>query len=1062
MKTNVCLISTLRKPFSSLLLLILFGLISFGFITKAIAFILVQRETEVFGSYYRSIGTLENKKDPKSGDVSAGIDLIQTSPYFAFGDQRAIVSGVMPQTYNTNSTDYNFTLLMKAYPKANWPNVHVRDIWFVGELNKREEVKEKFVRPENQKTIGYYLGFTIDTLFAAYPEVAKQGDPVGLVFLFDGNETAISAIEALEVGQRYFIHGWEDIGVVQPEFLENAFGTKLQIIPLNDRPLWYLPLARDASLDFSIPEMAAIKNEIDVLNENIHTLSIIATTDLSAMPQMQEVSRDCFLIEGRWLNHQDDLVKSKVIVVAEEFATVRGLKLGNEITLTFRPLKDTFLGYIRDSEVNIWRSYPTYQDTFKIVGIYNNTRGVAFTSYIPTSSLRPGFASTAQSQFRYQLDYSFVLNSSRHETEFTQAYKDQLEKVGIRLAFLPNNGPAYWAAVDPIRRSSSADLLVFGLLMVVALVMAVFLYVMARRRDYAILRALGVPKMQANGQLLLPLLLLGGLGILAGSLPSWNYALSQAKASLSAIPTPAGVTPSADLSPLILAILCQIIFILLELLSWLGVTFLARKSVFELLQGQTSQFKGGQKRERSSAFSQPIPSLSSTLSGTVDAGRSTIPEPPVSQAALARRRKYTPSSLGRYVAHHLLRSRLKSILTLAVALGFMLASGWIRQTVERSRSEIDRLYDTTVVEADVLLADQSILSSGGTRGKGTGFVYLKTIESVLNSGFVKASVLEADAVWPKIGRYDTPETFTGSFPVYAYDSPETTLSGLADPNSLVFAAGWDMARFAHPQTLEGIQKDGVPALFPASLLEQLDYKVGDRVRITDQYTNTYPCLIVGQYAGGRAIAAVGGKIPWLYSPGDSILISLSALEALERSQTKFTVAHLTLDPTKNRALPQFRADMEKVMQTYRAGISDLHFIIWDEELRIVVAQLEKNISLLQVLYPVLIAVSVLIGAGLCFLLLLQAAREAAILRVLGTTRSSVRLALILEPLFLSTIGVITGLGISGLFWMRSGLVPGGPLLIAAVLYLAGVLAGSAIGSISVTNKKPIELLQVKE
>jgi hypothetical protein len=41
-------------------------------------------------------------------------------------------------------------------------------------------------------------------------------------------------------------------------------------------------------------------------------------------------------------------------------------------------------------------------------------------------------------------------------------------------------------------------------------------------------------------------------------------------------------------------------------------------------------------------------------------------------------------------------------------------------------------------------------------------------------------------------------------------------------------------------------------------------------------------------------------------------------------------------------------------------------------------------------------------------------------------------------------------------------VPTAPLLTGAGLYLAGVLVGLVIGTISVTNKKPIELLQVKE
>ncbi len=275
----------------------------------------------------------------------------------------------------------------------------------------------------------------------------------------------------------------------------------------------------------------------------------------------------------------------------------------------------------------------------------------------------------------------------------------------------------------------------------------------------------------------------------------------------------------------------------------------------------------------------------------------------------------------------------------------------------------------------------------------------------------------------------------------------------------VFASGWDMNLFAAPRTIAEIQKDGLPALFPVSLLEQLQLKVGDTVRITVQSSSPYTCVIVGQYSGGRSTASYSNSIPWKNSAIFPILIPLSALESMEGSQTRFTVAHFSLDPKRNRELPQLHADMEKVMQ----GLGGkLNFIIWDEELRIVIAQLDKNLSLLKVLYPVVIGVSVLIGAGLCFLLLLQAAREAAILRVLGTTRRAVRLALIIEPFILSILGVLLGLGISRLLWTTSNLVTAVPLLISAGLYLAGVLAGSVTGAISVTNKKPIELLQVKE
>jgi hypothetical protein len=363
------------------------------------------------------------------------------------------------------------------------------------------------------------------------------------------------------------------------------------------------------------------------------------------------------------------------------------------------------------------------------------------------------------------------------------------------------------------------------------------------------------------------------------------------------------------------------------------------------------------------------------------------------------------------------------------------------------------------VTADIVQANPSIIPPAGTLIAGSGFVYRKTIDSVLNSGFVKSSELEADTWWDGIGKLDSQIVSNGPFPVYAYDSPDAFHSGLADPASLVFALGWNMKLFAEPLTLQQIQEDGVPALFPVSRLEQLQLNVGEMVRIHDQAGFTFNCVIVGQYSGGLASTVNSIKSEWTNSAGDYILIPLSALESMEGSQTKFTVAHFVLDPKKNRELPQFRADLDKPLGIY---VGNVRLIIWDEQLRSVIAPLEKNLSLLEVLYPVVIAVSVLIGAGLCFLLLLQTTREAAILRVLGTTKTAVRLALILEPLFLSIIGVIIGLGISGLLWMASGLVTLGPLLTGAGLYLTGVLAGSMIGTLSVTNKKPIELLQVKE
>ncbi|TLN10165.1 FtsX-like permease family protein, partial [bacterium] len=245
-----------------------------------------------------------------------------------------------------------------------------------------------------------------------------------------------------------------------------------------------------------------------------------------------------------------------------------------------------------------------------------------------------------------------------------------------------------------------------------------------------------------------------------------------------------------------------------------------------------------------------------------------------------------------------------------------------------------------------------------------------------------------------------------------------------------------------------------------SILEQAQFEIGEKVKVTEMSGSIFPGVIVGQYSGGRVVTVNHVKTKVIGS--ESILIPLSVVEAMERSKTAFTVAHFVLDPAKNRDLSQVNAELEKVIKAPGAGTKDLRFMVWDEQLRIVVSQLEKNLSILKVLYPVVMAVSVLIAAGLCFLLLLQKSREAAILRVLGTTRTAVRLALIVESFCLSLIGVVIGLGLAALLWMSAGLMPVGALLTSAGLYLGGAIAGLVSGAILVTNKQPLELLQVKE
>ena len=130
----------------------------------------------------------------------------------------------------------------------------------------------------------------------------------------------------------------------------------------------------------------------------------------------------------------------------------------------------------------------------------------------------------------------------------------------------------------------------------------------------------------------------------------------------------------------------------------------------------------------------------------------------------------------------------------------------------------------------------------------------------------------------------------------------------------------------------------------------------------------------------------------------------------------------------------------------------------DVELRSTVASLEENLHLLQMLYPVAIGLSVGIGAGMALLIMMQSAKIAAIMRVLGLGRRRTRITLCAEHIAVATFGVLVGLGALPLFGI--GLNFEMPLFSA--LYMVGVVCGSIAGAIIITRKAPLELLQVRE
>ena len=93
----------------------------------------------------------------------------------------------------------------------------------------------------------------------------------------------------------------------------------------------------------------------------------------------------------------------------------------------------------------------------------------------------------------WDTNFSFVLHSPHDVTPFIDDNIYALINMGYIPAFFPNNFDAFAAAIVPITQTMMLNLIVFGIMGGVVLLLAAFIYIRMSRKDFAIQRALGMP-----------------------------------------------------------------------------------------------------------------------------------------------------------------------------------------------------------------------------------------------------------------------------------------------------------------------------------------------------------------------------------------------------------------------------------------------------------------------------------------------------------------------------------------------------------------------------------------
>lgn len=1036
MSNKVFVKSILRKPLKLLVWALLILVIGFAFAAKMTEYLVVRGEIERISGYYRAIGVLSNpdiNMEDGLKDCTKVADYIESLDEVAYGQRARSVPAELAEMQNTDLDGYSYTLGNRPEPETG---VHANNVYLYGTVviaNKQTVLDG----PDK-----YYIVLDVDKVEAGYEEYVHVGDRV-TAYYYETEDTP--SLNQFEKGGRYFIRTYFDPFEVGLNEIKDFL-----LLGKLDSKRWMIPVDTDEALDFSLPELAYIGENIDAVRFNCKAVVVTGTKDMSALPSFQLSIRSRYITDGRLLNREDTLAGNRVCVVHQNFAETRGLEVGDTITLDMRDFQPKYEGFIPEGMTD-WKSSASETTTFEIVGLFalnqRYTQASLYTLeiYVPESCIPSEFGVWERPIY----GYSFVLNSVRDKEDFMGQNRAMIRDMGFELSFVQDNSGNFLKSADPMIQSAMVGAMIFGVVALIGLMLTVFVYSRMQRENFAIMRALGIPKRGAIVGFILPAFVIGALMLSVGSAAAQNYAQGTAAEILSALSeteTEDGMA-TANLLPTV-AVSLGVFLVMLFAAGLL----LSRRPVLELLQGGRARRRTLSDRiDRYIFRSKDVGGEESGEVGKFE-GRelSSAPRGGVSMSVPTMR----------YVTRQILRTPFKMVLVVLIAAGFVFALGWMRFTVDRSIAEADRIYDTTVVEGEIVKSNAFL---------GINFSSIineNTVKALEGSDFVENLYLESTQQRYMMA-YDDPDSAA-----YAYNNPNAkefdtsrmvlfpTFIATNDFDKFVERHGLEIEFSSYQTSFERNDAEmgtACPVILHEDMLERIGLNVGELIYVGHNMNSRVVAgsmVIAGTYTGEIPIEEGGlaAIIPLNWMKSDALTLHLPM---------RYWKAEFTIDTDKNREIDTFRDEMTVIVEDPNAGEFELSLLLWDEELKQVVKPLEQNVRLMSVLYPVTAVLSVIIAAGIATLLVMQAAHETALLRAVGLKHRRVLIMNVVQMAIPCLVGIIVGFA-AVLILRNDSTSALGVGAICAAAYLAGAVVGAMAASLAVLKRRPMQLLQINE
>ena len=1019
MRKSVAWKMFLRAPLKAGLTFLLIAFASFAFLSRVTEYAVTSRETEKAESFYSGVAALDTSVppiadyyvEPKPWPSEEQIEEFSSLPGVTLADTRYTTEGL--------AEDYKRIIDMDSPSEE-------------GEF-VAEGTYEGLEEYGDESCLRIYLKFEDVTVYAGEIEPDTR-QPMRILidedFVDYYKSYSRAFFENLEAGRRFLVIG---------RYSEKT-GTAFELNLYEYSPeesLYAIDELEEAYLDTE--GFSWCKEKIEVINQSNQSYDIVYTSDMRAIPYVNE--HRLVIAEGRPLTAADR--ETKVCVVSEQFLETYGLAVGDtfRIKLGDRLMERLGTGGAREISYENLSAFIASEE-LEIIGAYRFTdsgqeryyNNNAEWSYGPATIFVPSTLLPVDVPEDYKItmgDFSVFIENPGDVKAFREAAEPLAAEMGVGLRFSDGG----WSerndsfGTGPLASFLAVILYVIGAAL--ALLLAVYLFINGNKNTYAVMRMLGTPAGKAGSTLAFPFCILAVFAMAAGGIAGLFYASytvekTLAKMSVDSAPEGFAYVLNAGLpnGVVIFCLIAEMVFTL----SFLGLSLWKMKKTSPLELQQESNGRAGRNRKffktaepetdiRSGVLVRPA---IVKLSGVEDG------QPPVHGKYNALRQTWG----------YILRRMRRGMGTTAVSL-------------------VLTVVLTAGMGALILteLAYRDAYRGLAVKGVAAGFSS-SSVTELSKADLVKDFYYYTSNFNVRVNQSGilSPITFTNDFGRY-----------LEDDYTVTWADGYDASVF---------ERTGAVCLMGETLAEMLGVHPGDEITLLSddlysfmerlredadfQFYKEEEDFLSAVEQAGKAYKVVG----ILHTEKEAVAAGVFSVvndAAEELYGQPFQIGYCEFTAADNGKLKELNRllEEEKSRNVRYAPLASFHI---DSES---VEGARRICTLIDELFPSAMVVALVIGLLGSGLVIMQSAREAACLRILGVTKKRARCMLIFGQVLLcaAAIALVTlGLALFGKTLFTRSIET---LARCLALYFSGCVCGAVLAAIQVTGRKCLELLQIK-